>query len=155
MLKLKLQYFGHLMLRADLFEKTRCWERLGAGGEGDNRGRDGWMVSPTQWTWVWENSGSWWWTAGLACCVIHGVAKIQTRLRGLTELNCILFFLDSTYKQYQKIFVFLSVLLHSVWQSLSPSMLLLMALFFFYFYFLWLSTIMLTSSLSVPLLMVI
>ena len=39
-----------------------CWERLRAGGEGDNRGWDGWMVSPTQWTWVWINSGSWWWT---------------------------------------------------------------------------------------------
>ena len=39
-----------------------CWERLKAGGEGDDRGRDGWMASPTQWTWVWVNSGSWWWT---------------------------------------------------------------------------------------------
>ena len=39
-----------------------CWERLKAGGEGDDRGRDGWMASPTQWTWVWVNSGSWRWT---------------------------------------------------------------------------------------------
>ena len=39
-----------------------CWERLRAGGEGGNRGWDGWMASPTQWTWVWVNSGSWWWT---------------------------------------------------------------------------------------------
>ena len=40
------------------------WNRmgLGAGGEGDDRGWDGWMASPTQWTWVWVNSGSWWWT---------------------------------------------------------------------------------------------
>ena len=38
-----------------------CWERLKVGGEGDNRGWDGWMASPTQWTWVWVNSGSWWW----------------------------------------------------------------------------------------------
>ena len=38
------------------------WERLRAGGEGDNRGWDGWMASPTRWTWVWVNSGSWWWT---------------------------------------------------------------------------------------------
>ena len=37
-----------------------CWERLKAGGEEDNRGWDGWMASPTQWTWVWGNSGSWW-----------------------------------------------------------------------------------------------
>ena len=47
----------------DLFQiQKRCWEGLGAGGEGDDRGWDGWMASPTQWTWVWVNSGSWWWT---------------------------------------------------------------------------------------------
>ena len=62
MLKLKLQYFGHLMRRADSFEKTLVLGRIGAGGEGDNRGWDGWMVSPTWRTWVWVNSGSWWWT---------------------------------------------------------------------------------------------
>ena len=58
MLKLKLQYFGHLMQRADSFGKTLSWERLRAGGEGDDRGWDGWMASPTQWTWVWVNSQS-------------------------------------------------------------------------------------------------
>jgi len=42
--------------------KDWCWEGLGAGGEGDDRGWDGWMASPTRWTWVWVNSGSWWWT---------------------------------------------------------------------------------------------
>ena len=39
-----------------------CWEGLGEGGEGDDRGWDGWMASLTRWTWVWVNSGSWWWT---------------------------------------------------------------------------------------------
>ena len=39
-----------------------CWARLRAGGEGNDRGWDGWMASRTQWTWVWVNSGSWWWT---------------------------------------------------------------------------------------------
>ena len=39
-----------------------CWEGLGAGGEGDDRGWDGWMASLTRWPWVWVNSGSWWWT---------------------------------------------------------------------------------------------
>ena len=68
MLRLKLQYFGHLMQRADSFEKTLMRERLRTGGERDNRGWDGWMASPTQWTWVWVDSGSWWWTGGLACC---------------------------------------------------------------------------------------
>ena len=43
-------------------ERLWCWERLKAGGEGDDRGWDGWMASPTQWRWVWVNSGSWWWT---------------------------------------------------------------------------------------------
>ena len=44
------------------WKRPWCWERLKAGGEGDDRGWDGWMASPTQWTWVWVNSGSWWWT---------------------------------------------------------------------------------------------
>ena len=39
-----------------------CWERLKARGEGDDRGWNGWMAWPTQWTWVWVNPGSWWWT---------------------------------------------------------------------------------------------
>ena len=42
--------------------KDWCWERLKAGGEGDDGGRDGWMASLTRWTWVWVDSGSWWWT---------------------------------------------------------------------------------------------
>ena len=43
------------------------WERLKVGGEGDDREWDGWMASPTQWTWVWVNSGSWWWTGKSGC----------------------------------------------------------------------------------------
>ena len=44
-----------------LWKRPWCWERLKAGEEADDRGWDGWMASPTQWTWVWINSGSWWW----------------------------------------------------------------------------------------------
>ena len=44
------------------WKRPWCWERLKAGGDRDNRGWDGRMASPTQWTWVWVNSGSWWWT---------------------------------------------------------------------------------------------
>ena len=44
------------------WKRTWCLEELGAGGEGDDRGWDGWMASLTQWAWVWVNSGSWWWT---------------------------------------------------------------------------------------------
>ena len=51
---------GHFMWRTDSFEKT-----LRAGGKGDDRRWDGWMASLTQWTWVWVNSGSWWWTGSL------------------------------------------------------------------------------------------
>ena len=62
MLKLKLQSFGAWCEELTHLRRPWCWEGLGAGGEGDDRGWDGWMASPTQWTWVWMNSGSWWWT---------------------------------------------------------------------------------------------
>ena len=58
-----------------------CWERERAGGEGDDRGWDGWMASPTLWTWVWVASGSWWLHAA-----VHGVSKSWTRLSNWTEL---------------------------------------------------------------------
>ena len=56
-----------LKLRTSCEELTHwkrpwCWEGLGAEGEGDNRRWDGWMASPTRWTWVWVDSRSWWWT---------------------------------------------------------------------------------------------
>ena len=44
------------------WKRPWCWERLRAGAEGDNKGWDGWMASPTWWTWDWVISGSWWWT---------------------------------------------------------------------------------------------
>ena len=59
---LKLQYLGHLMRRVDSLGKTLILGGIRVGGEGDNRGWDGWMASLTQWTWVWVNSGSWCWT---------------------------------------------------------------------------------------------
>ena len=62
MLKLKLQYFGHLMRRTDSLEKTLILGKTEGGRKGDDRGWDGWMVLPTRWIWVWVSSGSWWWT---------------------------------------------------------------------------------------------
>ena len=59
-LELKLQCFGHLMWRADSLEKTLMLGKIEGGRKGDDRGWDGWMASPTQWTWVWVNSRSWW-----------------------------------------------------------------------------------------------
>ena len=62
MLKLKLQYFGHLMWRVDSLEKTLMLGGIGGRRIRGHRGWDDWMASLTQWTWVWVNSGSWWWT---------------------------------------------------------------------------------------------
>ena len=85
MLKLKLQSFGHLMWRANLFERPWCWERLRAGGEGDDRGWDGWMASLTQWTWVWVDSGSWWRTERPGMLWFMGWQRV--RHDWVTELN--------------------------------------------------------------------
>ena len=76
MLKLKLQYFGHLIQRADSLEKPWCWERLKAGGEGDNRGWDGWMASLTQWTWVWASSWRWWRTGKPSVLLSMGSQRV-------------------------------------------------------------------------------
>ena len=59
MLKLKLQYFGHLMRRIDSLEKTLMQEILRAEGEGGDRWWDSWMTSSTQWIWVWASSKCW------------------------------------------------------------------------------------------------
>ena len=85
MLKLKRQYFDHLMQRTDWLEKALCWERLKVGGEGDDRGWDGWMASPTWWTWVWVSSGSWWWTGKPG--ILQSVGSHRVRLNWVTELN--------------------------------------------------------------------
>ena len=62
-----------------------CWERLKVGREGDNRGWDGWMVSPTQWTWVWASSGSWWWRGRPG--VLQSVESQRVGHDWVTELN--------------------------------------------------------------------
>ena len=71
-LKLKLQYFGHLMRKADSLGKTLMLGKIEAGGEENDRGPDGWMESLAQWTWVWASS----WRVGVA----HGVRKSWTQL---------------------------------------------------------------------------
>ena len=63
-----------------------CWEGLKAGGEGDDRGWDGWMASPTRWAWVWVESGSWWWT-GRPGMLWFMESQSQTRLSNWSELN--------------------------------------------------------------------
>ena len=78
MLKLKLQYFGHLMQRADSLGKT-----LLLGNIEGRRRRDDWMVSLTQWTWVWARSGRWRRT-GKTGAAVHGVTESQTQLSDWT-----------------------------------------------------------------------
>ena len=62
MLKLKLQYLATWCEELSHWKRPWFWERLKVGGEGDDRGWEGWMASLTWWTWVWASSGSWWWT---------------------------------------------------------------------------------------------
>ena len=76
MLKLKLQCFGHLMWRANSLEKTLMLGQID-GRRRDNRGRAGWMASPTQWTWVWENSGRWWRTGKLGVLQSMGLQRVR------------------------------------------------------------------------------
>ena len=84
MLKLKLPYFGHLMRRVDSLERPWCWEGLGAGGEGDDRGWDVWIASPTRWTWVWASSGSLVMDREAWRAAVYVVAKSRTRLSDWT-----------------------------------------------------------------------
>ena len=66
------------------------WERWRAGGEGDNRGGDGWMASPTQWTWVWVNSRSWWWTGRPG--VLQSMGSQRVKHEWATELKRNMYF---------------------------------------------------------------
>ena len=73
-----------------LLKRPWCWERLKRGGEGDDRGWDGWMASPTQWTWVWVNSRVGDGQGGLACCSTWGRKESDTtEWLNWTELNWI------------------------------------------------------------------
>ena len=67
-------------------QTTACWERLGVGGEGDDPGWDGWMASRTRWTWVWVNSGRWWWTGRPGVLQFMGSQRVGHDWA--TELNC-------------------------------------------------------------------
>ena len=66
-------------------ERPWCWERLKAGGAGDDRGWDGWMTLLTQWRWVWINSGSWWWTGKPGVLCFMGLQRVGHDW--VTELN--------------------------------------------------------------------
>ena len=95
MLKLNFQYFGHLMWRVDSLEKTLMLGEIEGGGEGDDRGWDGWMASSTQWTWVWVNSRSWWWTGRPGLLRFIGSQSVEYKwvieLNWVTMLRIILY----------------------------------------------------------------
>ena len=77
------------------WKRLWCWEGLGAGGKGDDRGWDGWMASLTRWTWVWVNSGSWWWTGRPGVLWFMGSQRVGHDWA--TELNWAEHFLKSYY----------------------------------------------------------
>ena len=85
MLKLELQYFGNLMRRTDPLKKTLRLGKIEGGREGDDRGWDGWMASPTEWTWVWVSSGCWWWTGKPS--VLQSLGSQKVGHDWATELN--------------------------------------------------------------------
>ena len=96
MLKLKLQYFGHLMQRAGFLEKTLMLRKT-EGKRRRSRGWDGWMASPTHWTWVWVSSWSWWWIG--KPCVLQSMGLDTTEQLNWTELKyftilCFLQYID-------------------------------------------------------------
>ena len=93
MLKLKLQSFGTWCEELTHWKRPWCWESLKVGGKGDNRGWNGWMESLTQWTWVWVNSGSWWWTGRPG--VPQSIGSKRVGHDQATELNC-------TVRKYDK-----------------------------------------------------
>ena len=98
---------------SDWTELNWCWEWLRSGGEGDDRGWGGWMASPTQWTWVWANPGSWWWIGRSGMLWSMGSQKV--RHNWVTELN----WTDGLYEDY------ISLLLALLWLGHPPTLLLL------------------------------
>ena len=72
---------------ATTWKRPWCWERLKAG-KGDDRGWDGWMASPTHWTWIWASSGSWWWTGKPG--TLQSMGSQRVRHDWVTELNWII-----------------------------------------------------------------
>ena len=90
MLRLKLQYFGHLMRRVNSLEKTLMLGGIGGRRRSGRQGMKCWMASLTPWTWVWVNSGSWWWTGRPGMLRFMGSQRVGHDWA--TELNwCLLF----------------------------------------------------------------
>ena len=82
------------------WKRPWCWEGLGAGGEGGDRGWDGWMASPTRWAWVWVDSRSWWWTGKPSVLWLMGSQRVGHDWA--TELNWteLILFIRKTNKRW-------------------------------------------------------
>ena len=107
------------------WKRPWCWERLRARGEGDDRGWDGWMASPTQWTWIWVDSGSWWRTGRPGKLWFKG-SQSRTQLSDWTELRILKYFNLLAYncclpKKPGFLFVCLIFLNLRIWKQLFKS----------------------------------
>ena len=85
------------------WKRLWCWEGLGAVGEGDDRGWDGWMALLTRWTWVWVNSGSWWWTGRPGVLQFMGSQRVghdwATELNWTKLMEVLWFYIRSCHLQ--------------------------------------------------------
>ena len=91
-----------------VWKRPRCWERLKAGEKGDDRGWDGWMASPTQWTWVWVSSGSWWWTGKPGVLQFMGSQRVGHNW--VTELTDHILFIHSSFDGHSDCFHVLAII---------------------------------------------
>ena len=115
-LKLKFQHFGHLMWRTDSLEKTDAGENWWKEEKGMIEDEDGWMASPTQWTWVWVNSRSWWWTGRPG--MLQSMVSQRVRHDWATELNW-----TEVVEQFKtlttnRIWQNYSLVWHTIWSSI-------------------------------------
>ena len=102
-LKLKFQYFCHLMQKLTHLKRPWCWERLKAGGERDDKRWDGWTASLTRWIWVWVNSRRWWWIGKPG--MLQSMGSQRVRHDWATELNCLKSSFNPTvFKRKPKVF---------------------------------------------------
>ena len=90
------------------WKRPWCRAKFKAGGEGDDRGWDGWMASLTHWTWVWASSGSWWWTWRPGVLQSMGLQRVGhdwvAELNG-TELYIIYFYYNKSKIIYKKMLI--------------------------------------------------
>ena len=110
MLKLKVQYFGHLMRRVDSLEKTLMLGGIRGRRRRVDRRWDDWMASPTRWTWVWVNSRSWWWTGRPGVLWFMGSQRIGHNWEN--ELNWTDTHIYSTMLMYMYIYILVCVYIY-------------------------------------------